>query len=117
MELWVIPFLIYSNFNCCNTPSSNQMAKASSWQPIMDKYKSNAWSITNEVATVVAGKFTYTKVKHNTKQKALFLFLVVNCNTYIPHDSQLWMGKYKAHSWICYKNREVYASVYKAKSE
>ena len=43
----------------------------------MDKCKPNAWSTTNEVATMVAGKLTYTKVKHNTKQKALFLFLVM----------------------------------------
>ena len=39
--------------------------------------RSHAWSITNEVTTMVAGKFTYTKVKHNTRQKALFPFLVV----------------------------------------
>ena len=38
----------------------------------MDKYKANAWSAKNEIATMVAGKFTYTKVKHKTKQKALF---------------------------------------------
>ena len=33
----------------------------------MDKCKAHACSITNEVATMVAGKFTYTKVKHNTR--------------------------------------------------
>ena len=38
----------------------------------MNKCKANAWSTKNEVATMVAGK-----VKHNTKQKALFLFLVM----------------------------------------
>ena len=112
------------------------MAKASSWQPTMDKCKANGWSTTNEVTTMVVGKFTYAKVKHNTKQKALFLFLVMwtvrlinHClpvyhfqpseqlqllqyfklqmaktvviasfvwvyNIYIPHDSQLCMGKY-----------------------
>ena len=33
-------------------------------------------------ATMIAAKFTYTKVKHNTKQKALFLFPChVNCKT------------------------------------
>ena len=135
--------------------SKFQMAKASLWQPTMDKCKANARSTTNEFATVVAGKFMYAKVKHNTKQKALFLFLVMWTvrfnqklllayaqpleqlqllqysklqmaktvvkasfvqvyNTYIPYDSQLCMGKYKACTWICYKNREVY--VYKVKS-
>ena len=41
----------------------------------VDKCKANAWSTKNEVATMVAGKFAYTKVKHSTKQKALFLSL------------------------------------------
>ena len=63
----------------------------------MDKCKANAWSTKNEVATMVVGKFAYTKVKHSTKQKALFLFLVM-CIVNI------------------YKNREVYASEYKAES-
>ena len=80
---------------------------------------------------MVAGKFTYTKVKHNTRHCSFSLscelyktqsltivsmctilrttsivailqvpdgeevqWLKQLCNTYIPHDSQPWMGKY-----------------------
>ena len=51
----------------------------------MDKCKTNAWSTTNEVATVVAGKFTYAKPKHITIQKALFLFIVIHVD-YKTHE-------------------------------
>ena len=44
----------------------------------------NMWTIAKPMHGVqkikllqVAGKFAYTKVKHSTKQKALFLFLVM----------------------------------------
>ena len=40
----------------------------------MDKCKANAWSTKNEVATMVAGKFAYTKIKHSTKQKDIAPF-------------------------------------------
>ena len=48
----------------------------------MDKCKVNAWSIKNEVATMVTGKFTYTKIKHNTiaRQKALLASFPVSGN-------------------------------------
>ena len=42
-----------------------------SCQPAVNNYKVHAWSTTNEFATRT-GKFTQTKLKHNTKQKALF---------------------------------------------
>ena len=58
--------------------SKFQIAKAFLWLQTMDKCKVHAWS-TNECAiyTMQTGKFTYTKVKHNAKLKALFCFLVM----------------------------------------
>ena len=41
----------------------------------MDKCKASAWSTTNEVATMVAGKFTYTKVISTIQSKRLFLVM------------------------------------------
>ena len=93
----------------------------------MDKYKANAWSTTNEVATIVDWKVYFHQGKAHYKTKgivphnhcsaqpleqlqllqysklqmaktAVKASFVQVYNTYIPHDSQLWMGKYKAHT-------------------
>ena len=66
--------------------SKLKMAKAFSWQPTMDKCKRACL----QHSCTRTGKFTYKK--NNTKQKALFLFLVVwtvrliNClwPSYVP---------------------------------
>ena len=66
----------YSNFNCCNYSKFQWQRHSCDSQLYIDKCKVHAWNTTNEFATR-NGKFTYTKVKRTTKQKALFLFLVM----------------------------------------
>ena len=69
--------------------SKLKMAKAFSWQPTMDKCKRACL----QHSCTRTGKFTYKK--NNTKQKALFLFLVmwtvrlINClwPSYVPFSA------------------------------
>ena len=77
--MYTIPALRAISIVC----NAMQMAKAPSWQPTMDKCKANAWSTTNELATMVAGKFTYTKVKQ-IESKGIVPF---PCHVYCKRQS------------------------------
>ena len=79
------PFLI-ATLIVCNTPSSMQMVKAFLWQPTMDKFKVNAWSTTNEVATI---KLESLLTQAQYKAKGVVLFPChVNCKTQLLYYAQ-----------------------------
>ena len=60
--------------HCCDTPSSRWQRHSCGqlWTDAKCMY-----GVQMNVLQWQTGKFTYTKVKHNAKQKALFLFLVI----------------------------------------